>query len=976
MTIRARQRSGTLVGRVGEVAELDRGLERVGLGEPWFVQLVGEPGIGKTRLLSELGIRAEQRGWLVLDGRAAEFERDVPFGVIVDALNDYLGGLEPHVLRSLDDDALAELASVFPSLSPYADGAMPRGLDSDRYRTRYAIRSLLERLVKRQPVALVLDDVHWADAASVELIGHLVRRFRGRLLGAFAFRRPPARLAAAFVAAERGGFGSELRLSPLSADEAKALLAGDLDGATQARLFRESGGNPFYLEQLARTPQPGALAPVDESDQPSGGWSPPAIVAAAMREELVQLSAEARLALDAAAVAGESFEPELVAAIADRPPSLALGVLDELVEADVIRPSEAPRRFRFRHPIVRTVVYEGMPSGWRLGAHARAAAALAADQAPAVAYAHHVERSARAGDEDAIALLVHAARIAAPRAPLTAGRWLRAALRLLGQGAERERHLELLSESAAAFAAAGAYDDALEALEDALVLVPRRDVGQRTNLMVRIADVKQHSVRRFESQAMLKEALSSTPPPDAATAVALQVALAHDHFWRGEFSQMRQLTGAVSSGGTGGATPVIILSGVLASLADLYLARIDEARAELAEAENELAALPDDVLGQNLMLSTQIALAACRLERFEAARTHVRRGLRVARETGQSFIVPTLLRVESNVLLMTGRLAEALRAAEAGAESAAAAGHDRLAMWALEAVSTAAYWTGDVDRALSSAREAVACAQRTAEPFFVGMSQIQLAAARLAGGDAAGAHTQLAALDNEPTRVLLDLVGAHGWTVLAEAHLALGDLAAADDVTVRAGQRAEATSLPQQVAAVRCETARVMLARGEAEAAVVAARDAVAQFDRAGNPVLSARARATAGAALAAAGEREAAKGELLAAESVLSAAGAARERDAAVRTLRRLGHRVRRRVAAPTGGTGFNGLSAREREVAGRVASGDTNREVAAALFLSEKTIGSHLARIYDKLGVHSRAALAAIVARETDPRDIRTPV
>jgi hypothetical protein len=85
MTIRAQQRSGTLVGRVGELAELDRGLERVGLGKPWFVRLVGEPGIGKTRLLAQLGIRAEQRGWLVLDGRAAEFERDVPFGVIVDA---------------------------------------------------------------------------------------------------------------------------------------------------------------------------------------------------------------------------------------------------------------------------------------------------------------------------------------------------------------------------------------------------------------------------------------------------------------------------------------------------------------------------------------------------------------------------------------------------------------------------------------------------------------------------------------------------------------------------------------------------------------------------------------------------------------------------------------------------------------------------------------------------------------------------
>ncbi|HWD73972.1 MAG TPA: hypothetical protein VG371_02455 [Solirubrobacteraceae bacterium] len=102
----------------------------------------------------------------------------------------------------------------------------------------------VERLVTRQPVALVLDDVHWADAASVELIGHLVRRFRGPLVGAFASRRPPARLAAALVAAERDGYASGLELTPLSADEAQALLGDDLDGATRIMLFRESGGDP------------------------------------------------------------------------------------------------------------------------------------------------------------------------------------------------------------------------------------------------------------------------------------------------------------------------------------------------------------------------------------------------------------------------------------------------------------------------------------------------------------------------------------------------------------------------------------------------------------------------------------------------------------------------------------------------------------------------------------------------------------
>ena len=92
------------------------GPRSAGGGEPWFVQIVGEPGIGKSRLLAELCRRGEDRGYLVLDGRAAEFERDIPFGLIVDALNDYLGSLEPAVLRALDEDVLRELASVFPSL--------------------------------------------------------------------------------------------------------------------------------------------------------------------------------------------------------------------------------------------------------------------------------------------------------------------------------------------------------------------------------------------------------------------------------------------------------------------------------------------------------------------------------------------------------------------------------------------------------------------------------------------------------------------------------------------------------------------------------------------------------------------------------------------------------------------------------------------------------------------------------------------
>src|SRR5204863_8975837 len=135
-------------------------------------------------------------------------------------------------------------------------------------------------------------------------------------------------------------------------------------------------------------------------------------------------SAEARRVLEGAAVAGESFEPELVSAIAEHDMASVLAAFDDLLELDLIRPTDAPRRFRFRHPIVRRAVYDGTPRGWKIGAHGRAAAALDAAHAPASARAHHVEGSARVGDERAIALLVQAGRDAAPRAPETAGRWL------------------------------------------------------------------------------------------------------------------------------------------------------------------------------------------------------------------------------------------------------------------------------------------------------------------------------------------------------------------------------------------------------------------------------------------------------------------------------------------------------------------------------------------------------------------------
>ncbi len=957
-----------LVGRAREMGEIEAALDRLAAGEAWLVQVVGEPGIGKSRLLSELAGRAERRGYLVLDGRAAEFERDVPFGLIVDALNDYVGSLEPGVLRSLNEATSGELTWIFPALGGLRGDLAPGRLATDRYRAQYAIRALLELLASRQALVLLLDDVHWADGASIEVIAHISRRFRGPLLGVLAFRHPPARLARALDTAARSGFGSRLALDPLTYEEAQTLIGARVDAAAQAALYRESGGNPFYLEQLARSTEAERARPSLAVEHPPVRGELPAAVIAAIRAEVGMLTDEARIVLEAAAIAGESFEPELVAAIADvaRP----LDALDELLRADLIRPTEAPRRFRFRHPIVRRAVYDDMGRGWRLSAHERAAAALAAAGAPASARAHHVERSAMAGDEEAIALLIEAARTAAPRAPLTRGRWLRAAFALLPRGADRERRISLLIEAGAALAAAGSYDNSLVAFEEALALVPADQARERAELSVKIADIKQHGVRRFESQALLLEALDSLPA-DSSTALTVRLELAHDHFWRGEFPRMRELAASVSAA-DGPAGPRAILATTLTSLADFYDGRIEDALSELAAAEKALAALPDELVAERIMIPTQIGLAACRLERFDAAREHVRRGRRVSREAGQSSMMPTLLRVDATALLMKGQLAEAVRVGEAAAEAAFLSGQDRLAMWALEAASFSAYWAGDTDGALASAREAVASAGRTGEPFFSCLSRLQLAGAQLAAGEPAAARSELVALDTERTRRLLDLSAAHGWTLLTDAHLALGEVDEAADVAARAEARASAAPLPQQTAGVRYARASVTLAQGDAPSAVAVGHDAAARFERAGNPLFAARARVLAGAALGAAGQRQAAVAELERADAVLSASGAQREAAVAARELRRVGRRVVRRRRPATSRAGPDELSAREREVAHRVTLGETNREVAAALFLSEKTIESHLARIYDKLGVHSRAALAAIIGREDWSREI----
>ena len=157
-------RSQALHGRTGEIAALDRALERVRGGAPTLVTIAGEPGIGKTTLLERLERRAEQTALPVLRAEGAEFERGVPFGAIAEALDDHLSRLDPARLGPLPAADRDRLAALLPVLAAGSLRTPPTG--DERHLTLRALRSLLELLAARRPLVLALDDLQWMDAAT------------------------------------------------------------------------------------------------------------------------------------------------------------------------------------------------------------------------------------------------------------------------------------------------------------------------------------------------------------------------------------------------------------------------------------------------------------------------------------------------------------------------------------------------------------------------------------------------------------------------------------------------------------------------------------------------------------------------------------------------------------------------------------------------------------------------------------------
>ncbi len=909
--------SGT-AGRTDEVAAVRQAVQAVARGARGLVVVKGEPGIGKTRLLGGLSAYAADRGFTVLRGRSTELESDVPFAAVLEALGDPLPGTSG------------------------TDGHAPM-TSAARWRLYGAVVDHLDSLAQRAPVALVLDDLHWADPATLELLEHTLRRppRRAHLL---AVGTRSDRSADRLLEAQRGsGVGTVVDLRPLSRDEAAPLLTGLTTPDARDRVFAASGGNPMLIEELVRA---GA-----SSEVPDG-------VSALVRAGLDRVSAPARALVRAGALLGDPFDLGLALATAHLDRAAGVAAVDELVDAALLRPGTGPSQLAFRHPVVRTAVHQSLSPSDRLTGHDRAARALTLAGAPLPTVARHLALVAGPGDEEAARVLRTAALQVRSQAPGIAADWLEAAGR--AGTATPDDHV-MLAET---LADAGRFAEALAVVDD-----PHRGTrtaATPTGLRLVLAGAsaerllgRHHAARRRLTRAVSETDLHRT---SAARLLADLALLAYES---GDLAEMARWADLSIS--TEGAHPLVRgAASAMAAVSRAFAGHGTEATAHVATAVDAVERATDPELAGHSELLVAVPWSLIALERLPDALVTGERTAHAARAGGNGSAAVALDLAVVLSLGLLGRTSDCVQAADLAEQAARVTGNDQAVQWALWMRSWSLLDHGDPTHALATVDESLDLAGRLDDSSHVTVARAVRGAVLVALGDAAAGRPLLAAYDIDP-----------GWVCrwspwLVQADVQLGDVPSARTHADHALAVAEQIGLAGPWAAAARAGAMTTLAEGDAAGALALAEAAVARADSVGAGLEAARSALLAGRA-ASGRDRDTAVAHLTDAAGRADACGARGVHAEAVRELRRLGRRIGRGGgrSAP-GASGVDSLSAREREVAHLVAQGFTNRDIAERLYLSAKTVESHLARAFAKLDVRTRAAL---VARLAEPGPGRTP-
>ena len=363
----------TLVGRADELRAVQDAWDQARSGRLRVAMVLGEPGIGKTRIVAELCRRAHADGATVLLGRSHE-DTMAPYQPFVEALSQYVAACPIDELRLQMGPRRGVLAKLVPELGAGVNEPSGSDASAERYALLDAVGSLLREVARTRPAILVLDDLHWADDASLLLLRHVARAAADApllILGTYRATEVHENdaLSAALAELRRARVLDSIALGGLAADDVAALIRGlgaELPQEVAHAVARRTEGNPFFVEEIVRHVDAGGQLSVPES------------ITDLLRRRLRQLGDRTQRVLSAAAVLGREFDLAVLERVSGSDGEALLEAIDAaLAEHVLVAVPGVVGRFAFSHALIRETIYEQLSAARRPGLHLRAAQALA-----------------------------------------------------------------------------------------------------------------------------------------------------------------------------------------------------------------------------------------------------------------------------------------------------------------------------------------------------------------------------------------------------------------------------------------------------------------------------------------------------------------------------------------------------------------------------------------------------------------------
>ncbi|NQU37614.1 MAG: AAA family ATPase [Actinobacteria bacterium] len=949
-----------LVGRDVEMAQLTAAVAAALTGpSPAVVEVRGEPGIGKSALLDVLASRAAERGLVLVRTWAEVGEQEFPFGLLVSLFDAMLS--EPAISAQLDPYDRADLGTVFPSLREFAEE--PEGGSIDRHLISRALRSALGVLGgDRTGIAVIVDDFQWADELSRFVLTSLARRGIGSpLLVGYATRSVASGTAGIAIRGDRSDPAYLIDVEPLNSSDAATLLH-PLSSDQRELALELAAGNPFYLTQISGHGQ------VPQLNSGSPATSIPPAVATAIGMDCEGLSSAAQRLLDAAAVLGSPFTSHRAAVLAELTDSqLVCDSIDELLERSLLVGAPNPTELCIRHALVEAVLYESLPQGARLALHRRAAALLTAEFANPLAVAAHLERCATAGDSEAIEAISKAAEGVQGLSPQSAARLYSSAIRLTAEaGPQVNTGVALRSARADCLFRTGRFQQAGQELAAALERTQPEDVETRVTLIAAKVRVEMWLGQEDTSWHWQSRAYEQLPPGPSLQRAVIEVLLMASHFARADFVEAREFAEHARRSTELVEMPWLAFS-LTAAVAN-FMASLREsttAGALCDEALGLLDRVPEGELPYTVDGLIMLGAALAVHDRHDDTLRIARLAGDLSRRTGNAiFEVCTDLLV-SEVLTSRGQLDGASEALEDAWEMAQSIDNVDLQCETLARRSLVAGLRGDVRNAKFLAGQWEELMPQVTDKNTRASSCAAIAQVwQLVGEPGECASTVSAITNQADRRYLTQQVLARMIAARANAALDLTDIPSAELWGDRAQVLADETSSPLARCCALRIRALIQLAQGDAASAHADSAASVAIAERAGDTLEKLQSQLALGRALIARGREGEAADLLTSVASEAVRCGAARFSLEAAHQLRQLG------VTPPSSNSvGRSRLTGRESEVARLVLDDLTNQQIAETLYLSVRTVESHVSHILTKLRLSSRKQLSGLLPGELLP-------